>query len=63
MKPVDEIEFVNGTAAMSYLPNGNPAPGSKFDYKLRWFERLTGYAKSPLGERRSSCFQVLIIVG
>ena len=21
-----------------YLPNGNPAPGSKFDYKLRWFE-------------------------
>jgi exodeoxyribonuclease-3 len=27
-----------------YLPNGNPAPGPKFDYKLRWFERLTGYA-------------------
>jgi exodeoxyribonuclease-3 len=25
-----------------YLPNGNPAPGPKFDYKLRWFERLTG---------------------
>ncbi len=24
-----------------YLPNGNPAPGSKFDYKLRWFERLS----------------------
>ncbi len=24
-----------------YLPNGNPAPGPKFDYKLRWFERLT----------------------
>ncbi|MHB1177097.1 MAG: exodeoxyribonuclease III, partial [Daejeonella sp.] len=23
-----------------YLPNGNPAPGSKFDYKLQWFERL-----------------------
>ncbi len=23
-----------------YLPNGNPAPGPKFDYKLRWFERL-----------------------
>src|SRR4051812_37619927 len=21
-----------------YLPNGNPAPGPKFDYKLRWFE-------------------------
>ncbi|KAB0264175.1 exodeoxyribonuclease III [Microvirga brassicacearum] len=27
-----------------YLPNGNPAPGPKFDYKLRWFERLTEYA-------------------
>ena len=25
-----------------YLPNGNPAPGPKFDYKLRWFERLAG---------------------
>jgi exodeoxyribonuclease-3 len=23
-----------------YLPNGNPAPGPKFDYKLQWFERL-----------------------
>jgi len=23
-----------------YLPNGNPAPGPRFDYKLRWFERL-----------------------
>jgi len=24
-----------------YLPNGNPAPGPKFDYKLKWFDRLT----------------------
>ena len=24
-----------------YLPNGNPAPGPKFDYKLNWFNRLT----------------------
>lgn len=23
-----------------YLPNGNPAPGPKFEYKLRWFDRL-----------------------
>lgn len=23
-----------------YLPNGNPAPGPKFDYKLQWFERF-----------------------
>lgn len=28
-----------------YLPNGNPAPGSKFDYKLEWFKRLTERAK------------------
>jgi exodeoxyribonuclease-3 len=28
-----------------YLPNGNPAPGPKFDYKLAWFKRLARYAK------------------
>ena len=27
-----------------YLPNGNPAPGPKFAYKLRWFERLHDHA-------------------
>lgn len=27
-----------------YLPNGNPAPGPKFEYKLRWFERLKAHA-------------------
>lgn len=27
-----------------YLPNGNPAPGPKLDYKLKWFERLTKHA-------------------
>jgi exodeoxyribonuclease III len=27
-----------------YLPNGNPAPGPKFDYKLRWLERFTRHA-------------------
>jgi exodeoxyribonuclease III len=27
-----------------YLPNGNPAPGPKFDYKLHWFERLIMHA-------------------
>src|SRR4051794_31343605 len=27
-----------------YLPNGNPAPGPKFDYKLAWFARLTAHA-------------------
>lgn len=28
-----------------YLPNGNPAPGPKFDYKLSWFARLHAHAK------------------
>src|SRR5215469_10078102 len=27
-----------------YLPNGNPYPGPKFDYKLRWLERLIAHA-------------------
>jgi len=27
-----------------YLPNGNPQPGPKFNYKLAWFERLTAHA-------------------
>lgn len=27
-----------------YLPNGNPAPGPKYDYKLKWMERLTTLA-------------------
>jgi exodeoxyribonuclease III len=27
-----------------YLPNGNPAPGPKFDYKLQWLERLIVHA-------------------
>lgn len=37
--------FVGGVViGCLYLPNGNPAPGPKFDYKLRWFERLTTHA-------------------
>lgn len=27
-----------------YLPNGNPAAGPKFDFKLRWFERLAAHS-------------------
>jgi len=29
-----------------YLPNGNPAPGPKLDYKLKWFERFAARASS-----------------
>lgn len=37
--------MVNGVLiGCLYLPNGNPAPGPKFDYKLRWFDRLTAHA-------------------
>jgi exodeoxyribonuclease-3 len=32
-----------------YLPNGNPVPGPKYDYKLRWFDRLKLYASELLG--------------
>lgn len=31
-----------------YLPNGNPRPGPKFDYKLRWFDRLQRHASELL---------------
>jgi exodeoxyribonuclease-3 len=30
--------------ATIYLPNGNPAPGPKFDYKLAWLDRLEARA-------------------
>lgn len=35
---------INGvTIGCLYLPNGNPAPGPKYDYKLRWMERFNDY--------------------
>ena len=33
-----------------YLPNGNPQPGPKFDYKLRWMDRLAARARELLAE-------------
>ena len=40
---------VNGVRITSvYLPNGNPQPGPKFDYKLAWFQRLTAHARTLL---------------
>ena len=36
---------VNGVLIASlYLPIGNPRPGPKFDYKMRWFDRLIDHA-------------------
>jgi exodeoxyribonuclease-3 len=34
--------------ASVYLPNGNPQPGPRFDYKLAWFARLRSHAKALL---------------
>lgn len=40
---------VNGVVVgCLYLPNGNPAPGPKFDYKLQWMERFKEHAKGLL---------------
>ena len=40
---------VNGIlVAGLYLPNGNPRPGPKFEYKLRWFDRLIEHASGLL---------------
>ena len=35
-----EADVMGLRVASIYLPNGNPQPGPKFDYKLRWMERL-----------------------
>jgi exodeoxyribonuclease-3 len=41
--------IVNGVViGCLYLPNGNPAPGPKFDYKLQWFDRLAAHARDLL---------------
>ncbi|MGE0724420.1 MAG: exodeoxyribonuclease III [Alphaproteobacteria bacterium] len=44
------IEAAVGGLAIGclYLPNGNPAPGPRFDYKLRWFDRLRRHARKLL---------------
>jgi exodeoxyribonuclease III len=42
---------VNGVVIASlYLPNGNPQPGPKFDYKLDWFDRLLDHAADLLDQ-------------
>lgn len=47
-----EAHINNVHVASIYLPNGNPAPGPKFDYKLKWMERLNKHAKSLLADER-----------
>jgi len=36
--------------ACLYLPNGNPQPGPRFDYKLAWFRRLSRHARALLAQ-------------
>ncbi len=43
-----EAEVDGLVVASVYLPNGNPQPGPRFDYKLAWFERLNRHAQSLL---------------
>ena len=40
------------TIGCLYLPNGNPAPGPRFDYKLAWFERLIEHAARLLNSKQ-----------
>ena len=47
-----ECEVFGLTIASIYLPNGNPQPGPKFDYKLRWIDRLRDRAALLLAEER-----------
>lgn len=41
-----EADVKDITIGCLYLPNGNPYPGPKFDYKLKWFERFSAHAKT-----------------
>jgi exodeoxyribonuclease III len=43
-----EADVLGLTVGCIYLPNGNPAPGPKFDYKLKWFDRLIDHAQGLL---------------
>jgi len=52
------IEATTGgvRVASIYLPNGNPVGGEKFDYKLRWMERLRAHATEVLRREQPSVF-------
>jgi exodeoxyribonuclease-3 len=48
-----EAEVGGLVVASIYLPNGNPIGTEKFDYKLKWIERLRSHAAELLAEERS----------
>ncbi len=43
-----EADVAGVRVASIYLPNGNPRPGPKFDYKLAWMARLQAHAQALL---------------
>ncbi len=47
-----EAEVFGLTVASIYLPNGNPQPGPKFEYKLSWFDRLNTRAALLLAQEQ-----------
>ena len=47
-----EVDVPGLRVASVYLPNGNPQPGPKFDYKLAWFERLIAHARTLIDSGR-----------
>jgi exodeoxyribonuclease-3 len=47
-----EAEVGGVVIASIYLPNGNPQPGPKFDYKLRWIDRLAARGRELLAEEK-----------
>ena len=47
-----EAEVDGVIVASIYLPNGNPVGTEKFDYKLKWIERLEAHARELLAEER-----------
>jgi len=47
-----EVDVSGLRIASVYLPNGNPQPGPKFDYKLAWFERLIAHARTLMDSGR-----------
>lgn len=47
-----EAEVDGVIVASIYLPNGNPQPGPKFDYKLAWFDRFNDHAATLLALER-----------
>jgi exodeoxyribonuclease-3 len=49
----EQARYIEGTidgirVASIYLPNGNPTPGDKFDYKLEWMDRLVTHVRDSL---------------